>query len=67
MKKILIIDDEQENRELVSEVLRSHFEPLTAATAKDGIAIAVRENPAAILLDINLPDMDGFQACKRLK
>src|SRR3954467_15076648 len=67
MKKVLIIDDDQDMLYLVSEMLRGQFQPLQAMNGKDGIAIAVREQPGLILLDVNMPEMDGFEVCKRLR
>jgi DNA-binding response OmpR family regulator len=67
MKKVLIIDDDQDMLYLVSEMLRGQFQPLQAVTGKEGINIAVREQPDAILLDVNMPEMDGFEVCKRLR
>jgi DNA-binding response OmpR family regulator len=67
MKRVLIVDDDQENLELVADMLRSEFEPLTASSGRDGIVAAVREQPDLILLDVNMPEMDGFDVCKRLR
>jgi DNA-binding response OmpR family regulator len=66
MKKVLIIDDDQDMLFLVSEMLRGQFQPLQATSGKEGIALAIRELPDAILLDVNMPEMDGFEVCKRL-
>jgi DNA-binding response OmpR family regulator len=67
MKKVLIIDDEQDNLTLLSDMLKGSFEPLTAPSGKDGLALAVQTQPDVILLDINMPEMDGFEVCKRLR
>jgi DNA-binding response OmpR family regulator len=67
MKKVLIIDDDQDMLYLVSEMLRGQFQPLQATSGREGIAMAIRELPDAILLDVNMPEMDGFEVCRRLR
>lgn len=67
MKRVLIIDDDAENLDIVSEMLKGSFEPLRADSGKEGLAVAVRGNPDIILLDVNMPDMDGYEVCKRLR
>jgi DNA-binding response OmpR family regulator len=67
MKRILIVDDDRENLDLVADMLRAEFQPLTAASGREGIISAVREQPDLILLDVNMPEMDGFDVCKRLR
>jgi len=67
MKRLLIIDDEAENLSLVSEMVKTHFETLTAETGREGVQLAVRNQPDVILLDINMPDMDGFEVCRKLR
>src|SRR4051812_14997283 len=67
MKKVLIVDDDQENLQLVADMLRAEFQPLMSASGRDGIVMAVREQPDLILLDVNMPEMDGFEVCKRLR
>jgi DNA-binding response OmpR family regulator len=67
MKKILLIDDEQENLELIAEMLQSEFQPLKCSSGREGLLVAVREQPDLILLDINMPEMNGFEVCRRLR
>jgi two-component system alkaline phosphatase synthesis response regulator PhoP len=67
MKRVLIVDDDQENLQLVADLLRTEFQPFTAANGREGVLVAVREQPDLILLDVNMPDMDGFEVCKRLR
>ena len=68
--KILAIDDNQDNlitlKAVVSDVLPG-TEVLTALTGWKGIELALAENPDVILLDIIMPEMDGFEVCRRLK
>jgi DNA-binding response OmpR family regulator len=67
MKKVLIVDDESENIEFLSAVLAREFEPITASSGKDGIAKAIQLAPHVIVLDVNMPGMDGFEVCAKLK
>jgi CheY-like chemotaxis protein len=67
-KKILIVDDNQMNLELVSDILGINgYQVLQAGDAKTGIDIAKKEIPDLILMDVQLPGMDGLQATSILK
>ncbi|MCM2324721.1 MAG: response regulator transcription factor [Oligoflexia bacterium] len=66
MKKILIVDDDADNRAVISEMLGKSFQTLEASGGKEAIRLAVQEQPALILLDVNMPDMNGFDVCRRL-
>jgi DNA-binding response OmpR family regulator len=68
MKRVLVIDDDQGLLELLSEVLtEASFEPVLATTGQEGIQKAVQVSPNLILLDINLPGMNGLEVCRRLR
>jgi two-component system cell cycle response regulator DivK len=65
---ILYIEDNYQNRRLVKRLLKSKgYEVIEAEDGLQGIAIAAREMPALILMDINLPGIDGMEATSRLK
>ena len=67
-KKILIIDDEQNICNVVSEFLaKKGFTAITATSGKEGIKNANQLMPDLILLDINMPKMDGFAVLEKLK
>jgi DNA-binding response OmpR family regulator len=67
-KKILIIDDEPHLVELVANRLKAkHLNVVTAVLGKEGLVKAREEKPDLILLDILMPDLDGFQVLCRLK
>jgi two-component system cell cycle response regulator DivK len=67
-KRILYIEDDFQNRRLVRKLLRLNgFEMIEAEDGLQGIAIAAREKPDLILMDINLPGIDGMEATSRLK
>ena len=65
--KILIIDDDPVSIELIANLFRGHYEVLFALDGEKALALAARAAPDLILLDIMLPDMDGFAICSRLK
>lgn len=66
--KILIIEDEEFLRELISQKLKNEgFEILRAVNGEDGIKIAKEEKPELILLDLFLPGIDGWEVIKELK
>jgi two-component system cell cycle response regulator DivK len=65
---VLYIEDDDNNRLLVQRVMLAEgYEVLTASNAKDGIALARTHHPDIILMDINMPDMDGFMATNVLR
>ncbi len=66
--KVLIIEDNPLNMKLITEILKTEgFEYLEAKDASKGIEIARKELPDIILMDIQLPDMNGIQAMRKLK
>lgn len=68
MSKILIVEDEEDFRELLAEVLRrAGYDVITAPNGEDGLAAYSRELPDLVLLDGNLPDLDGFEVCRRIR
>ena len=65
---ILYIEDNPNNTRLIRRMLsHSEYHLLEAETGLDGLAIAERERPDLILMDINLPDIDGLETTRRLK
>ena len=67
MKKILIVEDVEFNRDLLVQLLEDDYELLTAADGAAGIALAEREQPDLILMDLSLPVVDGWEATRRIK
>ena len=64
---VLIVDDNEKNRKLARDVLRAAaFRTIESASAADGIALAAEHVPDVILLDLQLPDMDGTHAVRKL-
>jgi two-component system, OmpR family, response regulator len=65
---VLVVDDEPNIRELVQVALQFHgCSVTTAATGKDALRQAEAEHPDLIVLDVMLPDLDGFEVCRRLR
>ena len=70
MKRILIVDDQFEVRELVEVTLRiADYEILQAASGDEALRIAREEKPDLVLLDVMMPNstVDGFEVCRLLK
>ncbi len=66
--RVLVVDDEKNIRELVQVALRFHGCATTvAATGKDALSLAASERPDLIVLDVMLPDFDGFEVCRQLR
>ncbi len=67
--KILYVEDNPSNITLMHAVLlqQKHYQLLQAITAAEGLEFARKEQPDIIIMDINLPDFDGIEACHRLK
>lgn len=68
MTKILVVEDLADNRELVRDLLQLiHFDVIEAYNGEMAIELAQRERPDLILMDISLPQLDGFTATARIK
>ena len=68
MTKVLYIEDDNNNRVLVERVLLAEgYEVITAINAENGIQLAIEESPDIILMDINMPEVDGFTATAHLR
>ena len=66
--KVLVVDDEPNIRELVQVALNFHgFTVTTSATGEDALQLAEAYRPDLIVLDVLLPDIDGFEVCRRLR
>jgi DNA-binding response OmpR family regulator len=67
-KTLLIVDDDLDLRGAIAEQLHAEqFDIVEAATAGDGVRLAREAKPDLILLDVDLPDMDGRDACARMR
>lgn len=67
MKTVLIAEDVELNRELLVQILEDDYRLLIAADGEEAVSVALREKPDAILMDLSLPIMDGWEATRRIK
>ena len=67
-KTVLVVDDIAANRNLLGETLEPKgYEVLLASNGASALKVAERAKPNLILMDVNMPDMDGYEACRQLK
>jgi two-component system, OmpR family, response regulator len=67
LPKILVIDDDKENLELLSEFLRGRYEVETTSDPQAAIQSAIQSPPALAIIDIDMPIMNGFEVCETLR
>jgi two-component system, cell cycle response regulator DivK len=67
MKRILVVEDVDFNRDLIVQLLEDDYEVLTAADGAEGIRLAEQERPDLILMDLSLPIIDGWEATRQIK
>ena len=67
-KRILVVEDHEENRQILRDLLaHAGYEMLEAHTGEDGVTAATRDRPDLILMDIQLPGIDGYEVTRRIK
>jgi two-component system chemotaxis response regulator CheY len=69
MRKVLIVDDDPFIRKLIATTLEdvAGFELLQASDGAEAVDIAAREEPAIVFLDVDMPRLDGIEACARIR
>lgn len=68
MKRALVIEDNHDNLRLISYALkRGGYEVISAETGEAGVDLARKEKPSFVIVDINLPGIDGFEVTRRIR
>src|SRR5579863_2230950 len=64
---LLVVDDDEMQRLFCREVLEGEFDIVEATEGKEAIAAFIEAKPDLVLLDVMMPDIDGFETCRRLR
>lgn len=67
MKKVLVADDNEINLQVLEEMLSGDYRLKFARSGREAIEVAARFQPAIVLLDVMMPDIDGLTVCRRLR
>ncbi|OGW36373.1 MAG: two-component system response regulator [Nitrospirae bacterium RBG_13_39_12] len=68
MKKVLVIEDNRDNLLLITLALKQHgYEVISVQSGEEGVETALKERPFFIIMDINLPGIDGIEATKKIR
>jgi two-component system cell cycle response regulator DivK len=67
-ERVLVVEDNEKNMKLVRDILQATgYSPLEASSGEQALALAAEHAPALVLMDIQLPDLDGAEALQRLR
>ena len=66
-QKVLIVDDSATNRQMLGDLLQADYTVLVAKNGQEGVDLAQMHQPDVILLDVMMPDVDGYEVLRRLK
>jgi len=67
-ERVLVVEDNEKNMKLVRDVLlATGYSPIEASSGEEALRLAAENGPALVLMDIQLPDLDGAEALRRLR
>ena len=67
IRKVLIVEDEFINQQILGNIIATHYQPLYASNGQEALEVLDKEKVSLILLDLNMPVMDGFEFMKKMR
>lgn len=65
--RVLVVDDNSVNRDIIEEILGDDYDIIMAANGPDAVMLAERYHPQLVLLDVMLPGVNGYEICRRMR
>jgi CheY-like chemotaxis protein len=67
MKKVLVVDDDKMNTTMIRSILKDRYDVVTAQNGRQGIEAVKKERPDLVILDVQMPEMSGFEFMNEIK